>query len=232
MKARAIPYPHQPPSRGDNTVSVAQGGTATPGATKQLLPPDRVLRESYIYIYIYILWLLPVSLTSWTTFVTSRYNWTGLLCWLSRYSTFKIKPLEWFYLKFTTSKIIMSTQYPLVYKHLVMLNSVILNFTKIYLINSILTGDDYNFNWRLLIIISQMFFFYLILIRTISVDVRYIYTHAHAHLGRSISKGNFLISKTFFFQNFFNKCKFCIVCNRFIALPVCCWLPYRSDVIV
>ena len=54
VKARAIPYPHQPPSRGDNTVSVAQGGTATPGATKQLLPPDRVLRESYIYIYIYI----------------------------------------------------------------------------------------------------------------------------------------------------------------------------------
>ena len=33
VKARAIPYPHQPPSRGDNTVSVAQGGTATPGAT-------------------------------------------------------------------------------------------------------------------------------------------------------------------------------------------------------
>ena len=54
MKARAIPCPHQPPSRGDNTVSVAQGGTATPGATKQLLPPDRVLRELYIYIYIYI----------------------------------------------------------------------------------------------------------------------------------------------------------------------------------
>ena len=49
MKARAIPCPHQPPSRGDNIVSVAQGGTATPGATKQLLPPDRVLRESYIY---------------------------------------------------------------------------------------------------------------------------------------------------------------------------------------
>ena len=49
MKARAIPCPHQLPSRGDNTVSVAQGGTATPGATKQLLPPDRILRESYIY---------------------------------------------------------------------------------------------------------------------------------------------------------------------------------------
>ena len=45
VKARAIPCPHQPPSRGDNTVSVAQGGTATPGANKQLLPPDRVLRE-------------------------------------------------------------------------------------------------------------------------------------------------------------------------------------------
>ena len=51
VKARAIPCPHQPPTRGDNTVSVAQGGTATPGATKQLLPPDRVLRELYIYIY-------------------------------------------------------------------------------------------------------------------------------------------------------------------------------------
>ena len=38
----------------DNTVSVAQGGIATPGATKQLLPPDRVLKELYIYIYIYI----------------------------------------------------------------------------------------------------------------------------------------------------------------------------------
>ena len=33
VKARAIPCPHQP---------VAQDGTATPGATKQLLPPDRV----------------------------------------------------------------------------------------------------------------------------------------------------------------------------------------------
>ena len=51
VKARAIPCPHQPPIRGDNTVSVAQGGTATPGATKQLLPPDRVLKELYIYIY-------------------------------------------------------------------------------------------------------------------------------------------------------------------------------------
>ena len=54
VKARAIPCPHQPPSRGDNTVLVAQGDTATPGATKQLLPPDRVLRELYIYMYIYI----------------------------------------------------------------------------------------------------------------------------------------------------------------------------------
>ena len=53
MKARAIPCPHQPPTWGDNTVSVAQGGTNTPGASNQLLPPDRVLRELYIYIYIY-----------------------------------------------------------------------------------------------------------------------------------------------------------------------------------
>ena len=54
MKACVIPCPHQPPTRGDNTVSAAQGVTATPGTTKQLLPPDRVLRELYIYIYIYI----------------------------------------------------------------------------------------------------------------------------------------------------------------------------------
>ena len=55
VKACVIPCPHQPPTRGDNTVSVAQGGTATPGATKQLLPRNRVFRELYIYIiYIYI----------------------------------------------------------------------------------------------------------------------------------------------------------------------------------
>ena len=36
VKARAIPCPHQLPTRGDNTVLVAQGGTATPGSTKQL----------------------------------------------------------------------------------------------------------------------------------------------------------------------------------------------------
>ena len=41
-------------NQGDNTVSVAQGGTATPGATKQLLPPDRVFKRNiYLYIYIY-----------------------------------------------------------------------------------------------------------------------------------------------------------------------------------
>ena len=54
VKVRAIPCPHQAPSQGDNTVSVAEGGTATPGATQQHLPLDRVLRKSYIYIYIYI----------------------------------------------------------------------------------------------------------------------------------------------------------------------------------
>ena len=38
--------------QGDNTVSVAQGGTATPGATEQLLPPDRVFKKEKIYVYI------------------------------------------------------------------------------------------------------------------------------------------------------------------------------------
>ena len=37
-------------NQGDNTVSVAQGGTATPGATKQLLLPDRVFKRN-IYVY-------------------------------------------------------------------------------------------------------------------------------------------------------------------------------------
>ena len=32
--------------QGDNTVSVAQGNTATPGATEQLLPPDRVFKKN------------------------------------------------------------------------------------------------------------------------------------------------------------------------------------------
>ena len=34
VKARVIPCPHQPPTTGDNTILVAQGDTATPGATK------------------------------------------------------------------------------------------------------------------------------------------------------------------------------------------------------
>ena len=54
MKAHAIPYSHQLPTRGDNSPSVAQGSTVTAGATKQLLPPDRVFKRIiYIYIYIY-----------------------------------------------------------------------------------------------------------------------------------------------------------------------------------
>ena len=39
-------------NQADNTVSVAQGGTATPGATEQLLPPDRVFKRN-IYLCIH-----------------------------------------------------------------------------------------------------------------------------------------------------------------------------------
>ena len=39
-------------NQGYNTVSVAQGSTATPGATKQLLTPDRVFKRN-IYLYIH-----------------------------------------------------------------------------------------------------------------------------------------------------------------------------------
>ena len=53
VKAYAIPCPHQPPTSSDNTVSVAQDGIATPGTTKQLLAQERVLKELYIYMYIY-----------------------------------------------------------------------------------------------------------------------------------------------------------------------------------
>ena len=49
VKARAIPGLHQLLTSSDNTVSVAQRGAATPGATKQLFLLDRI----YIYIYIY-----------------------------------------------------------------------------------------------------------------------------------------------------------------------------------
>ena len=35
-------------NQGDNTVSVAQGGTAIPGATKQLLPRHIILLKNYI----------------------------------------------------------------------------------------------------------------------------------------------------------------------------------------
>ena len=55
MKARAKLCPPQPPTRNDYRVSVAQGSTATLGATKQLFPPDKVFKKiTYIYIYIYI----------------------------------------------------------------------------------------------------------------------------------------------------------------------------------
>ena len=57
MKVCAIPCPHQPPTRGDNT-----GDTATPGANKQLLPSDRLFKRViyiwwYIYIYIYYIYI-------------------------------------------------------------------------------------------------------------------------------------------------------------------------------
>ena len=38
-------------NQGDNTVSVAQAGTATPGTTEQLLPPDRVFKKKNLCIH-------------------------------------------------------------------------------------------------------------------------------------------------------------------------------------
>ena len=63
VKAHVIPYSSSAANQGDNTVSVAKGGTATPGTTKQLLPPDRVFKRNvYIYIYIYIYIYMPDQL--------------------------------------------------------------------------------------------------------------------------------------------------------------------------
>ena len=39
-------------NQSDNTISVAPGGTATPGTNKQLFTTGQVIQ--YIYIYIYI----------------------------------------------------------------------------------------------------------------------------------------------------------------------------------
>ena len=67
VKALAIPCPHQPPTRGDNTVSVAQGGTATALSYRNcvITPGWRLMRAGYrtcfhtlydIYIYISSFW--------------------------------------------------------------------------------------------------------------------------------------------------------------------------------
>ena len=40
-------------NQGDNTVSVAQGSTATPGATKQLLPLEKK-KLFFVIIFIYM----------------------------------------------------------------------------------------------------------------------------------------------------------------------------------
>ena len=100
VKARAIPCPHQPPTRGDNTVSVAQGGTATPGATKQLLPPDRVLRESYIYIYIYIYIYTPDPLNAETT-LDVNLHFLSAVCDLKKKNAFTFG--GWCYYAFTVT---------------------------------------------------------------------------------------------------------------------------------
>ena len=83
VKACAIACPHQPPARGDNTVSVVRGGTTTPGATKQLLPPDRVLRESYIFIYIYIY--------IYARSIKSRLYWTLIFIFRVQFVIYKKK---------------------------------------------------------------------------------------------------------------------------------------------
>ena len=50
-----IPCPHQPPNRGDNTVSVAQGGTLYSWRYQAAFATGQGINSIiYIYIYIYI----------------------------------------------------------------------------------------------------------------------------------------------------------------------------------
>ena len=65
-------------NQGDNTISVAQGGTATPGATKKLLPPDRVFKRKYIYINHHykrmVVVLFNIELEGWEgSYLSQRY---------------------------------------------------------------------------------------------------------------------------------------------------------------
>ena len=54
VKAYAIPCPHQPPTRGDNTVLVAQGWVLPLLALpRSFCYQTGYLKELYIYIYIY-----------------------------------------------------------------------------------------------------------------------------------------------------------------------------------
>ena len=75
MKPRGILCPHQSPTRGDNTVSVAQGGRATPGATKQLSHRTGYLKEFSLslslYIYIYTPDKLKAEITLYVIFIFS-----------------------------------------------------------------------------------------------------------------------------------------------------------------
>ena len=61
VNAHTIPCPHQPPTRGDNTVSVAQGGSYRNCVMNALLKSLQSQLHThthtyiyYIYIYIYI----------------------------------------------------------------------------------------------------------------------------------------------------------------------------------
>ena len=62
-------------NQSDNTVSVARGGTATPSATKQLLPPDRVSKIIYICKQNENYYLMPYnSQADMVRFLAERYD--------------------------------------------------------------------------------------------------------------------------------------------------------------
>ena len=101
-------------NQGDNTVSVAQGGTATPGATEEWQPGWRLMRlgyrtyfhtlydekkkNIYIYIYtgvyIYLLWACLKGKKKWYSlspphlinkFITAYYSWRDFILVQSKY---------------------------------------------------------------------------------------------------------------------------------------------------
>ena len=85
--------PSSAANQGDNIVSVAQGGTAIPGATKQLLPPDRVFKRN-VYLYIRQIYMSTLAILRHIMNFTLTSSVLMTLFW----AAIKIQLLSWSFL--------------------------------------------------------------------------------------------------------------------------------------